>query len=1011
MKEQKINKKDIAIIGISGVFPKSKDVNSLWKNLIKGDELLHFYSKEELNDLEKNGNNNVFVDAKVKEANTFDHSFFGFNKEEAHYMDPQIRLFFEQTWLAIEDAGYNLSEIKKRIGLFVGASDNINWRAYTKINQPRNINPFYLNQISNKNHINSLVSYKLNLKGPSYYIDTACSSSLVALHVACRNLLLRECSVAIAGGVRIDTTDSIGYRYEEGMIYSKDGHCKPFDKDSSGTIFGEGAGAVVLKRLEDAVNDNDNIYAVIKASSTNNDGNNKVGFTAPSIEGQYNCINQSIRTAKIEPSTISYIEAHGTGTNLGDSVEIEALNKVFNYDKNKHCAIGSIKGNIGHLDAASGIASLIKTILIIKNKTIPPSINYTEPNPNIDFNSGPFFVNKETIKFTDTDKPFRAGVSSFGIGGTNAHVILEEAPSIEREVFKSEKEHNIIAFSAKTATSLEEYKKSILNFLSDNKDLDINNISYTYLTGRSDFKYRKVFILKGDQVLTDKDNLTLDVSKKDRNIVFLFPGQGSQYINMGKDLYDNIPYFKTIIDEGLRFIDEELGRNLKDILFNENNSLEHEINDTKNSQPLLFLIEYALAKTLINYGLSPNIMLGHSLGEYVAACISNVFSFKEGVSLVTKRGELMSETESGSMLAINGTTDMIFELISEDIEVAAINSSTSFVLSGSKTSISELKITLEEKGIACGLLSTEKAFHSKFMDSIKSSYGEILNSIQFNSPSIPFISNISGKMITAEEATSKLYWLRHMRETVNFYEGSNTLLKSESSDFIEIGPGFTLTNILKKKIRAEKLKKDTYYTLRNKKQNGNDYERVISLLGDFWLKGIKINWQALFYEKKLKKMSLPTYPFDDNVFPTRVNVFEKYEEMFKNVNASLNENLSQVDENVKTTPNETKKVKSNDYKSNALLNSTEIKLIEIWKDFFQTDDIGEEDDFFDLGGDSLKAITMVNRIYETFNVKLDISLMFNKTNIKLISIEINNAKMIKESGNKVINEKTNQIKI
>ena len=483
----KASKKDIAIIGMAGIFPESKNINELWGNLLAEKELVHFYDK---NKLEKPFKEKyVYADALMPNSNNFDHTFFGFSKEEALYMDPQIRKFIEIAWTAIEDAGYNVNTMNKDVGVFTAASDNLNWRAFVNFSEAKTINSFYQGQIANKNYLNTLLSYNFGFTGPSYSISTACSSSLTAIHIACRHLLLRECSMAIAGGIRITSTIEKGYQYIEGMILSKDGHCRPFDENASGTIFGEGGGAVILKRLEDAIQDKDQIYAVIKASATNNDGANKIGFTAPGVEGQYNCIKKAQQFADIDPGSITFIEGHGTGTSLGDGIEINALNNAFKETEKESCPIGSIKSNLGHLDVASGVTGVIKASLAIRNKVLPASINYIKENKNIKFNEGPFYVNKKAIPLKNREESIRAGVSSFGMGGTNAHVILEEFYSdINTE---PEKGYELLPFSAKSIVALKNYENNIIEFLNKTSE-EIQNIAYTLKTGRVNFQKQRV---------------------------------------------------------------------------------------------------------------------------------------------------------------------------------------------------------------------------------------------------------------------------------------------------------------------------------------------------------------------------------------------------------------------------------------------------------------------------------------------------------------------------------------
>lgn len=968
----KISKKDIAVIGISGAFPKSENIEELWRHLLNSEELIHFYSEEELKAKgidPKEQKNRVYAESYMSSANKFDHSFFGFNSEEAYFMDPQIRKFFEHTWSAMEDAGYDITTLNERIGVFAAASDNLNWRAYTNLVQSKNINPFYLQQISNKNYVNTLLSYKLNLKGPSYTINTACSSSLVAVHVACRNLLLRECSVAIAGGVRITTTKDIGYEYEPGMIYSKDGHCKAFDSEATGTIVGEGVGVVVLKRLEDAVNDNDNIYAVIKASVTNNDGADKVGFTAPSVEGQYDCIKQAHNMAKITPSSLSFIEAHGTGTDLGDSIEIEALNKAFEFNTEKKCAIGSVKTNIGHLDAASGITGFIKGVLTIKNRTLPSSLHYKTPNTNINFDQGPFYVNTSNLTF-DSDITLRGAVSSFGMGGTNAHVILEENP-IERKI-PNKKRYELVAFSAKTENALNEYEEKIKSFLDQETNNCISNIAFTFLTGRAQFDQREIFLLQDDKIIKKRTNVISNTI--DKNIVFLFSGQGSQYAQMGIYLYDQEPFYTTIINEGFSIVQSITGEDLKEIMYG-TGDLGTAIHNTKYTQPILFLLEYALAKTLMHWGIKPKVMIGHSLGEYVAACISGVFTFDQGMRLMINRGDLMNKADKGSMLSIQESIENTQDFLTDEIEISVVNTDRSFVISGSDEHIKNIQSKLKEQNINSILLATSHAFHSKAMDIVLDRFREELEHIEMKEPNIPFISNVTGEVITKEEAISPEYWVSHLRKTVRFAKGLDTLLKFDDSIFVEIGPGASLIGMLKQQSKAKKIEVKAFNTIKRAKESNDDDKLIVDLLGNLWLEGVPVNWEKYYEGKNHGKVSVPTYPFEKNEFPSKVDPWEKY-------NIKIDNNTEEVIPDTIAFP-VIKREMTNEYVPPKT--TIEKKLVELWEDFFKIDKVGVTDNFFELGGDSLQALVLVNKVNNEYNTTLSIENLYDTQSIEELS--------------------------
>jgi acyl transferase domain-containing protein/short-subunit dehydrogenase/acyl carrier protein len=895
----KYNGLEIAVIGMSAKFPGSKDFNTYWDNLKEGRDLVKQFSDEEL--IQSGVISDKLTDTTymrsfglLEDKDSFDNDFFGYTLQEAHYMDPQIRIFHEQCWKALEDSGYAALVDKYKIGLFCGAADNINWKAYALASQNGDMDSFYTDLISNEKNISTLISYKLNLTGPAVYINTACSTSLVAVNSACKSLLTRECAIAMAGGVSIRTQLQKGYQYEEGMILSKDGYCRAFDKDASGTIVGEGAGVVVLKRLSEAIKDNDNIYAIIKSSAINNDGNNKVGYTAPSVKGQADCIKIAHKLAGIDSTTINYVEAHGTGTVLGDPIEIRALNEAFGISSNeKKCAIGSVKTNMGHLDAAAGIAGLIKVILSIKNEAIPPSLNFKISNPEIEFDRGPFYVNTKLKKWEKSLTPRRAGVSSFGIGGTNAHVILEEAPRFANDNF--DKEFKILPLSAKTKNSLDRYSTILKDFVNADPNLNISDLVFTFQTARKHFDQRKFLIFNNANELIQSLELSNPTEKKitssDYNdaIVFMFPGQGSQYINMGKDLYINEEAFRIEMDKGFSIIEKTINLDLKKIIFPDTlNDLK--INETIYTQPLLFIIEYALAKTIMSFGIRPKFMIGHSIGEYVAACISGVFSFEDALLLVLKRAQLMNSVSEGAMLMAQLNEPEARSFISDEISLAAINSDEQVVFSGSIARIADLALKFDEINISTVKLHTSHAFHSYMLDNVLSQYQEVLNKVQFNKTQLPFFSNLTGKLIPENEIISPDYWVNHLRETVLFSKGIQSILKMKNKFlFIEIGPGNTLTNLLKQ--NSGGIHTLAFNLLKHPKEKINDCKYFNNTLAFLWLNGIKIDWNVFHLNKNRKKISVPTYSFEPSKHITEVDPFKIINKGFfdtKNMRQSSN---------------------------------------------------------------------------------------------------------------------------
>ncbi|MEP6804172.1 MAG: type I polyketide synthase, partial [Flavobacterium sp.] len=897
---------EVAIIGISGKFPGAGNLEVFWDNLKNGVESIEFFTPEELleeGEERQNIQNDNYVNANsyVKDKEYFDADFFGYIPDEAKLMDPQIRLFHQVCWEALEDAGCDLKDTKNKIGLFAGASSNINWEMYSSlINSQGLVDDFSASQLRNSRFLATRISYAFNLKGISMFVDTACSTSLVAVHQACRSILVGDCNIAIAGGVTITNKSKKGYLFEEGMINSIDGHCKAFDEDSSGTVGGEGIGVVILKSLKNAIKDRDHVYAVIRGTGINNDGNNKVGYTAPSIDGQMEAIITAHKWAKVDPDSISYVETHGTGTKMGDPVEIAALTKAFNTEKKQFCAIGSVKTNIGHLDTASGITGLIKTVLALKHKQIPASLHFKNPNKAIDFANSPFYVNTELQNWKKGNTPLRAGVSSFGIGGTNVHVVLEE--TLTKEKGSISRPYQLLLFSGKTPEALNRNINKFANFLKNNIEDDLADIAYTLQTGRESFSCRKTIVCKdiedaialfSSESIIDDHKTTVVSNNSTPKIAFMFSGQGSQYQNMCLELYQNEFVFKGIVDECLTFIKAKYNKDLSAVLFsNQQEKEDSGIDNTENTQPALFIIEYALAHLLESWGLTPDVMIGHSIGEYVAACISGVFTLEEALHLVVKRGELMQKMPRGKMLSIAITEQDLVSLLKDqkNISLAAINSNELCVISGEETAIEAFRLSLEEKSYVCRPIRTSHAFHSYMMDEVLEAFEKEFTNIKFKTPQKTFISNLSGKIALDQEVMTVDYWLRHLRETVHFAKGIETILETRNITLVEVGPGKVLSYLA-----SINKKKDSGHSVvnlvRSVKEEGNDLQHLLVAVGKLWEQGFALDWSK-YYEKELRnKVSLPTYDFEKISYPVNVNAIEIIKEQFNSGYSNKNEKV------------------------------------------------------------------------------------------------------------------------
>ncbi len=881
---------EIAVIGIAGRFPGAENLTAFWNNLSAGVESISFLLDEDLKKLGvdetllKDPNYVKAAGGILKDKEFFDAAFFEYTPREAELMDPQVRIFLECVFEALNDAGYDPASYQGLIGLYAGASSSFYWQAKTLLSgKMAELGEFAASNLANKDLLSTHVSYKLDLKGPSVTVQTTCSTSLVAIHLACQAILNGECDIALAGGVSVNPMPPSGYIYEDGMIRSPDGHCRAFDAQARGTIGGEGAGVVVLKSLQEALVDRDNIHAVIRGCAVNNDGRRKLGYTAPSIEGQREVIRTAQRVADVKPESITYIEAHGTGTDLGDPIEIEALKQAFHLDARQSCAIGSVKTNIGHLDAAAGVAGFIKTVLALKHKQIPPSLHFERPNQKTGIEESPFFVSNKLVEWKNGTYPLRAGVSSFGIGGTNAHVVLEESPA--RAPSSPGRKWQMICFSARDESALTQTSRELADYLRRHPVTNLADVAYTLQTGRKAFEYRKMLVCSDvDEAITilssrESERLRSFFTKESkRPVILMFPGQGSQYENMGRGLYLTESVFRETMNEGFEILHASFGLDAKSLLYPEpekiapakslpakNKSASARIDQTEITQPLLFMIEYALAKQLISWGIQPSAMIGHSIGEYVAACLAGVFTFSDALKLVALRGRLMQKLPSGSMIGVPLSREQLTHLLTDNISLAAVNGLDSCVLSGPAQAIESLKNDLRQTGCQFTDLHTSHAFHSGMMEPVLQEFEKAVKDTPRKKPALPFISNVTGSWITGEQATDPAYWASHLRRTVRFYDGLQELAKTPSAVFVEAGPGSVLTTFARRTLD----KANGYQAinlLRHPQETEDDEKFLLDKLGQLWLYGVKIDWRGFYADEQRNRLPLPPYPFQRQRF-------------------------------------------------------------------------------------------------------------------------------------------------
>ncbi|HYM74921.1 MAG TPA: SDR family NAD(P)-dependent oxidoreductase [Candidatus Dormibacteraeota bacterium] len=872
------NGTEIAIVGMAGRFPGSPNLSDFWQNLKNGVESIRSWadselltagvSREELAQPEYVKSGTVLQDLDM-----FDAKFFGFSPKDAAIMDPQHRVFLECAWEALEDAGHVPESFAGSIGVYAGSGMNSYMIHNLLTNRAlmENTGLFLIRQTGNdKDVLATRVSYELDLRGPSICVQTACSTSLVAVHLACQSLLNRECDMALAGGVTIEFPHGRGYLYRDGEILSRDGHCRSFDADSSGTVFSSGGAIVALRRLEDALADHDAIHAVILGSAVNNDGARKAGYLAPSVEGQAEVIAEALGVAGIEARDVSYVETHGTGTKVGDPIEIRALTRAYRQDTQDtgFCAIGSLKSNIGHLDTAAGVAGLIKTVLALKHRLIPPSLHFHKPNPLIDFASSPFYVNTGLAEWKASRGPRRAGVTSLGIGGTNAHVVLEEALPAE-PLHGTKKPYQLLVLSAKTESAVEQAGRNLGSYLQQHPDLSLLDVAYTCQAGRKAFGHRRTIVAataeEAVRLLHSPTSGRVSSGQAAASVpgvTFMFSGQGSQHVNMGRELYETEPSFRSQLDLCAEWLAKDLGLDLRSLLYppeQESEAAAGKLARTRFTQPALFALEYALAQWWIAHGVQPAAMIGHSIGEYVAACLSGVFSPEDGLHITAVRGRLMDEMPPGSMLSVAASPAALS--IPGALSLAVVNGPAQCVVSGPTDAVKEFAQELEKQGIVSRGLHTSHAFHSAMMQPMLASFRAELARISLHAPKLPYISNLSGTWITASEATSPDYWAGHLRNAVQFSSGLTELFRESSRVFLEIGPGQALTSLARQHSDRPKGSR-VFSSMKHPQEQVSDAAFLLNTAGQLWISGCSINWKAVHDGEIPQRIPLPTYPFE-----------------------------------------------------------------------------------------------------------------------------------------------------
>jgi acyl transferase domain-containing protein len=871
----------IAVIGMAGKFPGAPDLAAYWQNLRNGVESITHFSEHELEVTPAISQNPQYVRARgmMEGVDLFDAEFFGINPREAEYTDPQHRLLLETAWEALENAGYDTERFAGSIGVFAGCSQNTyllcNLASHPEFLteylsfQQMGAHPSMLG--NDKDFLATRIAYKMNLRGPSIAVQCACSTSLVAVVQACQNLLTFQCDLALAGGVSVTFPQKRGYVHEEGSLVSADGTCRPFDAAAGGTVFGDGVGLVVLKRADEAMRDGDHIYAVIRGFAVNNDGSTKVSYMAPSVDGQAEAIAAAQALAGIDVATIRYVEAHGTGTSLGDPIEVAALTKAFRAgtSERQFCALSAVKGNIGHLEAASGVAGLIKAVLALEHGEIPPTLHFSAPNPRIDFAASPFYVCSKLQTWAATETPRRAGVSSFGVGGTNAHIVLEEAPQVIATAVDAQPQ--LFVLSAKSESALEDATNRLAEYLRLHPELSLADATYTLQTGRRAFRHRRVWVSRTTEetveLLGQKKStkvLSSDTQNRKGSVAFLFPGQGAQQVDMGRELYETHPIFRAQVDLCCERLAPELGLDLRDVLYPADNADKIEAQDrlmqTSLTQPALFVVEYALAQVWLSLGVRPQVMIGHSLGEYVAATLAGIFTLEDALHLLAVRGRLIQSMPSGTMLAVVLPEEEVAPLLEDGLSLAAVNGPKLCVVSGPEEAVAALRKKLSGQGTVSRELKTSHAFHSAMMDPILTEFEAEVRRVPRNKPQIPIVSSLYGRLATDEEWTDPGYWSAQLRHTVRFVDAVSTLLNQPELALLEVGPGQTLTTLARQNPAKQASQATIYSSPRTCKES--ETAEFLSAAGQLWLAGVEIDWRALHSGAARRRVPLPTYPFE-----------------------------------------------------------------------------------------------------------------------------------------------------
>lgn len=975
----------VAVIGMTCRFPGARSVDEYWDNLCAGVETISRFSPAELKASgvpERLYTDDRYVPARgvLGGADLFDAEYFSLSPREAELTDPQQRLFLECVEEALQDAGYDSERLRERVGVFAGCSPSSYLRTIHRSVDDGDLDEMQVKIGNDVDFLTTRVAYKLNLSGPCMTVQTACSTGLVAIHLACQSLLDNECTMAIAGASSIHYPEEVGHLYEQASIGSPDGHCRAFDAAARGTVGGNGCGAVVLKPLARAIDDRDDVRCVILGSAVNNDGSSKVGFTAPSVKGQRNAIRRAHAVAGVAAASISYVEAHGTGTPLGDPIEVTALTQAFGADSaSEPCLIGSVKPNIGHLDAAAGLAGFIKAALVVERGLIPPTLHFTEPNPETSLEEGRFRVVAEPTPWPDDASPRRAGVSSFGIGGTNAHAVIQEFPP--RSSHPTAASWQVIPLSARNGSTLGRAADELSRHLRTDPRLALGDVAFTLQTGRRELDHRMAVVARtvqdAEEALSTGDRTAVvrgvRPSSSEPTVAFVFPGQGSELPGMARELAAVEPAFASFLRECLAALRRYTSLDLEGYLTAEDEAADSAGAGTAIAQPALFAIQYALARLWISWGVEPACLLGHSLGEITAATVAGVFSLDDAARAVVRRGQLMQESPRGAMHAVFAPAGDVTALLPPEVTIAVVNSPNACVVSGPPGGVEELAGVLEDRGIRTRPLRTERAFHSAMMTEAAESFGAEVARRPLSEPTIPLVSTVTGDWIRDDEATDPGYWAAQLRQPVRFAEGCRRALEAGVDVVLEVGPGASLTALVTDNVVAGRPAPLSVASLAGGHVAGSapgvpDGGALQHAAARLWVGGVRLDWTTMHAGQDRRRVRTPTYPFD--------------RARYSLASSALPEPVRRADvpeAGGDVRPTHARPELSTPFQAPGP--GIQTSLTEIFEEIVGARDLGIDDSFFELGGDSFMAIRVLSRIRELYTVELPSEYFFENPTV------------------------------